>query len=98
MSLLQVAKAEEKNRLLGELSHASTKFDSLINHCASSLPSNEKQEMNQISSRISTSVKQLITYTEYGQPFDNVLEVLTKDLRSLVAFSQRHFPKKNKPM
>jgi hypothetical protein len=93
MSLLQVVKSEEKNLLLGEVQYTSSKFESLINHCASSLSSNEKQEMIQFCSKISITVKQFITYTEYGQPIDSALEVLTREIRGVVAFSQRHFSK-----
>ena len=92
-SLLTLSKSNEEKHSLIEIQSSSTKLETLINHCASLLPLEERQELLGINVKISVSVRQLITYAEYNQPFNEVIDTLLTCVKEIEALAFQYYPK-----
>src|SRR5690348_6234977 len=95
-SLIQLAKnlqTEEKQRCILDLQSTSKKLEQLASYCLVLVSAEEKKPMHEVTSHIGVLVKQVMTYAEYGQPLQEPLEALSKDIKVLITIAQQAIPK-----
>lgn len=91
---LRKSSPEEVSIHSNEVEQVASKINVLLAACSTCIDNISLQkEMQKSSQEISVLIKQLLMYAQYQQPLQEVLELLTKQLKSLVVLAQTAFPK-----
>ncbi len=84
---------DEVPKCVVETHVACSTLESIVLQCTDSYKNDTTKDVHKCMMEISVLVKQLITYAQYGQSLQEVLETISPQVKRLVVLSEKGFPK-----